>query len=147
MQRTIIALWGVGGIGKTTTIRQHVYDVLATQYECLDRGHQCITEVKAAILEIDGVKVGFNSAGDTPRIVEKLLKELIDAGCDIIVCATHTSRSETSKIVQHLAEDSDPPYTPVWIEKGGRNANQVDADSIIAEIHKAIGRRVCDVVS
>src|SRR5262245_4644948 len=115
MQRTMIALWGISNVGKTTTIRQ-VYDRLKQQGTDVDPGDPVRKEVKGAILEIDGVKIGFISQGDLEEILLEYLEPLIEAGCTIIICATHT-RGRTVEVVKRLASEADPRYEIVWIDK------------------------------
>ena len=86
MQRTIIALWGISRLGKTTTIHLAFDDLRKEATNHLNLCPRRSTEV-VAILEIDGVKVGFASLGDTPGVVEEYLDVLIENGCVVIVCA------------------------------------------------------------
>ncbi|MBA4190805.1 MAG: hypothetical protein C0467_22695 [Planctomycetaceae bacterium] len=141
MERTMIALWGISNLGKTTTIRR-VYDTLRREGRVIDPGRPSRKEVKAAVLEIDGVKVGFASPGDIAEILEENLEPLIAAGCVVIVCATHT-KGGTVDMVRQLASQANPAYKLVWIEKACRqtdhdNGNQKKADEIIAEVRKAV---------
>ena len=128
-------------MGKTTTIRL-VYDRLRREGRTIDPGRRSRKEVKAAIVEIDGVKVGFASPGDIAEILEENLEPLIAAGCVVIVCATHT-RGGTVETVRRLASEADPAYKLVWIEKACRqndheSGNQQKADEIIAEVRTAV---------
>ena len=103
MQKTMIALWGISELGKSTTIRL-AYDDLRKDLPEEDivkspgRTRKNLN-VNGAILKIDGVLVGFASQGDNPEVLEKFLMPLIAAGCVVIVCATHTRRSETYDLV------------------------------------------------
>lgn len=141
MERTMIALWGISNTGKTTTIRR-VYDTLRMEGRVIDPGRPTRKEVRAAILEIDGVKVGFASPGDIAEILEENLEPLITAGCVVIVCATHT-RGGTVETVRQFATQANPAYKLVWIKKEYRqtdhdNWNQQKAGEIIAEVRKAV---------
>lgn len=99
MAKKIIALQGKSNVGKSTTLYQ-VYQLLAANSNV-----KCVS-FKAlgwkidfiAIVLIAGVKVGIVSRGDTPKILTKLLIELRDEGCNIIVCAART-KGGTSKII------------------------------------------------
>lgn len=111
MQRTIIALWGIGDSGKTTTISL-VYDHFRQQGATVIHGgdytrrrQKGAREIKGAVLEIDGVLVGFASPGDRPDILLPLLEALVERGCIIIVCATHT-RGGTVKVVGELGQQA-----------------------------------------
>jgi hypothetical protein len=142
MQKTIITLWGISNLGKTMTIRL-AYEDLRKEGRCIDPGRPSRKEVKAAILEIDGVNIGFASPGDKPGILEENLELLIAAGCIVIVCATHTRRSKTVEVVKRLASQSEPAFNIVWIEKACQQAdhdsgNRQKADEIIMEVRRAI---------
>src|SRR6266566_6045300 len=142
MPKTIIALRGVSDVGKTSTIRL-AYNDLCEKFRCIDPGRPARKEVRRAILEIDGVMVGFASPGDKPDILQGHLVPLLDAGCAVIVCATHTARSRTVDVVNRLANEHG--FDVVWIEKddGGADhdtANRQKADESIAEVLKAVGR-------
>jgi predicted kinase len=141
MQKTMIALWGIGNLGKTTTIRL-AYETLRKEAKVIDPGRRARKEVIGAILEIDGVKVGFASQGDLAEILEELLAPLIEAGCLVIICATHT-RGGTVETVNQLASQAQPPFKLVWIPKAGpqvdhADGNQKKADELISAIRTAV---------
>ena len=51
-------------------------------------------EIKS-VLEIDGMKIGFESEGDPgSRLVTEKLKDQLAEGCDLIVCAARTGLSK-----------------------------------------------------
>ena len=139
LTKTIIALYGVSNQGKTTTIRR-VYDDLRLKYRVVTRGSPSRTEVNGAILDIDGVLVGFASPGDVEWILADNLLPLIAKGCIVIVCATHT-RGGTVDLVREVAVEHQ--FGIAWIEKAGGStdhivANRQKADEIIQRIRRAI---------
>ena len=91
MGRTLIAVWGPSNVGKTTAIRL-AYDELRFTEGVLtvDPGYRARKEVRGAILEIDGVKIGFASPGDTAEVLESYLSELTE--CDVIVAFPHAKK-------------------------------------------------------
>jgi hypothetical protein len=138
MQKTIIALWGTKNVGKTTTIGW-AYKRLRRKREATNSLNICTRFRKelVATLDINGVKVGFASPGDTPRILEEYVQILIEEGCIVIVCATHTRRSKTWTVVER------PEYDLVRIEKAcpqidHDDGNRKKADELISEVRKAI---------
>lgn len=141
MEKTIIAVWGVSDKGKTTAIRL-AYEDLRAQFPSLNPGRRALKEVRGAILDINGVKVGFESSGDKPEILEENIPPLIDAECLVIVCATHTRRSRTVDVVERLAAQHG--YEIEWVEKPGDQdheaGNRQKADEIIAKVHLAVER-------
>jgi hypothetical protein len=93
-----------------------------------------IPEVKGAVLEIDGVLVGFASPGDRPDILLPLLEALIERGCIIIVCATHT-RGGTVEVVREFGRQG---FQVEWIEinsfVGAISRNSFASPNFIREI-------------
>ena len=139
LTKTLIALYGISNQGKTTTIRR-VYDDLRLKYRVVRRGSPSRTEVNGAILDIDGVLVGFASPGDVEWILAANLLPLIEKGCIVILCATHT-RGGTVDLVERVAADHQ--FATVWIEKAGDStdhivANRRKADEIIQRIRRAV---------
>jgi hypothetical protein len=139
MQRTIIAICGPSNVGKTTTICL-AYQRLLEEGKQINPGRRTRKEVGGAILEIDGVTVGFASQGDVERMLQANLEPLLAAECDVIVCACHTSRSRTHMVVERLTGD----FRVVWIEKrraalvNAERANQECAEEIIKQVRAAI---------
>ena len=145
MQRTVFALFGIGDSGKTTTISlvyNHFRQRGATVIYGGDyarRRQKGATEIKGAVLEIDGVLVGFASPGDRPDILLPLLEALIERGCIIIVCATHT-RGGTVEVVRERGRQG---FQVEWIEKACRQADHDDgnrkkANEIIEKVRAAV---------
>jgi hypothetical protein len=141
MKKAIIAVRGVSNVGKTTTICM-VFETLRVKFSCLAPGGRASKEVRGAVLRVDAVEVGFVSVGDRDYILEELLVPLIDRGCPVLVCATHTSRSKTVQVVERLAADHG--YEIVWIDKPSDEdhelGNQRKAEEVIAEVHDAVKR-------
>jgi hypothetical protein len=107
MRRTIFALFGIGDSGKTTTISL-VYNHFRQQGAKVIYGgdttrhrQKGAREIRGAVLEIDDILVGFATPGDRPDILLRLLEALIERGCIIIVCATHT-RGGTVEVVREF---------------------------------------------
>jgi hypothetical protein len=116
MEKTIIALSGVGDCGKTETIRL-AYDYLRQEGEDFDLGSSRSMEVNGAVSVIKGVAVGFASKGDCEAVLRRFLERLVYLDCDIIVCAAHTPISATYRAVEQIAADAVPPYQVRWMEK------------------------------
>ena len=93
MQKTIIVVRGFPKSGKTTAIRR-AFDELRPEARGIERGTGD-KEVIGGFMEIDGVKVGFNSRGDVAKPVEEDLKRLIDG-----VKVGFNSRGDVAKPVE-----------------------------------------------
>lgn len=145
MQRTIFALWGIGDSGKTTTISLVYHHFRQQGATVIYRGdptrhrQKAVREIKGAVLEIDGVLVGFATPGDRPDILQPLLDTLIERGCIIIVCATHT-RGGTVEVVRELERQG---FRVEWIKKACQQADHDDgnrkkANEIIEKVRAAV---------
>ncbi len=145
MQMTIFALWGIGDSGKTTTISL-VYNLFRQQGATVIYGgdttrhrEKGAREIRGAVLQIDGVLVGFATPGDRPDILLPLLEALIERGCIIIVCATHT-RGGTVEVVRELGQQG---FQVEWIEKACQqvdhdDGNRKKANEIIEKVREAV---------
>jgi hypothetical protein len=122
MQRTVIALRGKSNSGKSSTIRL-AYQRLS-QEGMRVRPASTRMEIRGAILELNGVKVGFVSLGDLAEILEGYFGFLMSEGCVVIVCATR-SYGGTVEFVQGLESD----YNIVWVEKERQAVPDQDRDS------------------
>jgi hypothetical protein len=148
MLRTLIALWGPSNVGKSETICL-VYDLLLQLGARLIGPNRRFTnartgrsEVCGGILELDGHKIGFASAGNRARILAEDFERLLAEDCTVIVCACHTRGDTVTFVVSQS-----PRYEVVWIEQERRpdeaqrrQRNEQNANLIIAEIRQAIER-------
>jgi hypothetical protein len=142
MERTLIALRGWKDSGKSTTLGI-AYQELLNSYGGREirsgRHHADSRDLRGAILEIDRVRVGFVSAGDLARILERCFDLLVREGCLVIVCAAR-SYGESADFV----ERQEPDYRVVWIEKA-RNAaadqdrgNRETAGEMVRAVRSAV---------
>ena|SRR5258706_15582943 len=144
MQKTIIGVRGQPDSGKTT--------VIIRAHGELSKGGKCVysnprgdgREIKE-VLEIDGVHVGFVSAGDKPDRLAGSLRFLLRKGCVVIVCARLNRSGEpvhgTIEAVEQFSRDNG--FNPEWIDKRrqSRDRDKADrevADEIVAKVHAAI---------
>lgn len=91
MKKHLIALRGKSGVGKSSTLHLLYKHLLAhpgtkpLHFEALGRRLDFI-----ATLSIEGRTVGIFNRGDVPTTVEGLLGRLVEAKCQVIVCAART---------------------------------------------------------
>lgn len=146
MQETIFALKGKGGSGKSTTI---AYALANLQRHASDskviRGRERMCgprEVWQAILTIEGVRVGITSPGDNEMAVRRRVKPLIDAGCQVIVCATRTGGGSVRALKQ-LASEAVPPFEIQWIKKASdEEDSEVKNRKVAAHVVKKVLKTV-----
>lgn len=118
MEKTIIALWGRGNVGKTTTIKDVFEKLLEIFKDCklLKKEDSYVDDIQS-IIEIDDIKIGIESQGDPNSRIFKSIPLFIKEGCHIIICATRTSGA-TTKIVKKQESD----YEVVWIKSKPNDA-------------------------
>lgn len=139
----IIALRGRGNSGKSTTIRL-LYDLL------LQNGYQLISSninVNGgdfiAIFSKNGKLIGVTSSGDTYDLVHDRLQELVNANCNICVCACRTFDRVPPGTNAAIIEFTD--YQNKFIEKTvdvndatQRTTNGRDAQNLFSAIETLI---------
>lgn len=127
----IVALWGGGKVGKTTTIKMFLLKLLEkngiTAKNCKNNGIISSDELKeelknentkllstsgannyAVTFEIGKVKYGLTTRGDTYEILEEDFKFFTD--CDVVFCATRT-KGDTVKFVKSKSKEL------IWVAK------------------------------
>lgn len=87
----IIALKGRGNSGKTTTINMLPNILLANGYSRVAGMFQKHGGDFLDIFENGKKRVGITSSGDTYDLVHNRLTDLVNAKCDVCVCACRTS--------------------------------------------------------
>ena len=149
MEKTMFALFGKGGSGKSTTIayvlaelRQYASD---SRVQLGNQRRSGPPEVWWAILTINGVLVGIASPGDNEFHVRRRVQPLIDAGCQVIVCATRSMESSSSvQALKQLAASATPPYRIKRIRKisdplNADSCNWQQCGEIVRKVLEAVG--------
>ena len=138
---TIIGLRGKGGSGKTTTIGKLFELLKESDYEKESSSFAAIGTDFKAILIRENVKIGISSWGDSYDLVFNALRELIDAGCAICLCACRTydriSPGTNAAITQFT--DCEHLFIPKTVSSNAisiDDASSIDADRLFAEIEK-----------
>jgi len=141
--KEVIALRGVAGKGKSTTIRK-VYNLLLGKYPNAAvepaPGRRGI-DVKV-VITIGEVKIGIESRGDPGRALPESLDEFVEISCEIIVCTTR-SYGDTVIAVENVKRNG---YEVVWFEQEDAGdsesvqevANQQMAERIVSEVEKSL---------
>ena len=120
--KLIIALYGKGGIGKSTTCKL-VKDKLLKlgglnvfrNEHVRANGHDI-----NIVLQQDTLKIGIETEGDPGTPLEDRLSDFVNIGCQIIVCTCRTY-GKTVKVIQSFRPKYD--YDIVWI-----NQNNLESD-------------------
>lgn len=140
--KKIIALYGAGNRGKSTTLKM-VYKSLRASFELMpekdvqsDKHGKFFLEESSdvrAIFIVNGTRVGLESQGDPNRRLEESLPFFKKNGCDVIAC-TSRSRGMTVEWIRKL----EPEYEVEWIKKtvadnesAEVSCNKRDADKIM----------------
>ena len=122
VEPTIIANMGEGNVGKTESIIM-VYEKLTNVKE--DRKDIC------EVVEINGVKVGIASDGDSQAIVRGNLNFLTKAGCRIILTAcrnNHDSVVLLNEYRDNIYNKNEYKYR-IWRTSNARIYEYIDKDN------------------
>lgn len=131
----IIALRGRGNSGKTTTIRLLPNILLAHGYIRVPGMYQNHGGDFLDVFENGKQRVGVTSSGDTYDLVSDRLTDLVNAGCDVCICAcrtsgaTHTAIFEFTGYASHFENKTyatTPAQEPI--------VNAADADNLYSLI-------------
>lgn len=147
MRKTIICVRGQPNSGKTSGITL-AHEMLLSEGESIYSNTRADAAELKEVVEIDGVLIGFASAGDKPDRLARSLRFLLSKGCVVIVCAARLNRSgeavhSTIDAVERFAREND--FTRKWIDKercdhDRDNADRELADEIVARVRGAIQR-------
>ena len=141
MQKLVIANWGVGEQGKSSSVKA-VFVLLSKKYPynvLINSG-----DVKATF-QIGDVLVGIESQGDPNSRQGESLREFLKMGCSIIVCASRCY-GETCEKIKELKKHG---FQVVWTqndrsddEKLHNFLNRKYAERVVEMIENRIEGRV-----
>lgn len=141
MKKTLIAIWGDAGQGKSSSIRE-----IANRIPALFPGASITylidNRVDIKVIVIWGkIKIGIESQGDPNSRLPQSLSEFVAQGCDIIICATRT-RGNTVNVVNDM--NANHGYDIIWTsnlfskEKDINYLNTTFANHILAIVNDII---------
>jgi hypothetical protein len=137
--KKVIALKGIGNVGKSQTIKK-VYGLLIEKYPSAKIEEKFIGADITVVLTINGKKIGIESQGDPNSRLATSLGYFVSVNCQIIVCATRTY-GQTVDAVNKLNGD----YEILWVDQtvAGKhsdmnNSNYRVAKKIVEEVEKAM---------
>lgn len=137
-RKTLIAVWGQSGQGKSGTIKK-IIDEISNQFSRASIQVIIDGADKKVVITIGKIKIGIESQGDPGGRLEESLIHFAKIKCDIIICATRTSGA-TVKLVDDLSD----VYDIVWAtnyrsdEKNQDELNQLSAKQITEYIKTLI---------
>ncbi|UTW47126.1 ATP-binding protein [Bacterioplanoides sp. SCSIO 12839] len=88
----VIALFGPGNSGKTSTLRIVHQQLLKMDFDTMEKYHKSHVDIREIFI-IDGVKVGLETQGDPYSRLAESLELFKKIGCKIIICASRTRGS------------------------------------------------------
>lgn len=95
---TIIAIKGVGSVGKTETIK-NIYHLLKSKHpEAKIENRICVLDIRV-IFTVNGMKIGIESQGDPSSRLFESIPLFVKKQCNIIICATR-SRGKTVQLIK-----------------------------------------------
>jgi len=97
-----ICVRGTSSTGKSTTVitAHHLLDnSISEQEKHILPITQVEEDIKNEVLTYRGIKIGFRSFGDPGCWDEAIFMEMIEDGCEIIVCASRTKGGDRDNLV------------------------------------------------
>lgn len=133
MERTIIALQGKSGTGKTTTLGMLIKKVKKIYNTTIKETYRDGQRDLYAIVEINGKKVGITTRGDTEECLEIDFEKM--GNCQLYVCACRT-KGGTVEFVEKQAKNGLLIYHGKWYYKSN-NKSFKGKEHIINEINQS----------
>ncbi len=126
MKKTVIANWGIGKQGKTSTIKNLFQIIMRNDPSATLNGPMPTTyDIRIIITLSNGIKVGIETAGDPGSPLENSLKEFASNHCELIICCTRTDGA-TVRAVESLFTNHG--YDTIWINNF--RSNEVNKDKL-----------------
>jgi hypothetical protein len=146
MNKTIIAVYGRSGEGKSETIK-NVIKIFEDRFAQAQVKYLIDQDDKLAIVTLGSIMIGIESQGDpnSRMINENTLEQLILSGCSIILCATRTEGMTVAR-VDELADKHD--YHTLWKSSyytsklDYTSINMIAAEEIVDLIQSIISYRI-----
>ncbi|MDE6505327.1 MAG: hypothetical protein K2L42_05585 [Clostridia bacterium] len=110
----IIALYGRGGCGKTTTLKL-LYDVMLKNGFTLLEGKNMEGADFSAVLEKDGRRIGLTTYGDNAACLQKPFELFKKYNCEIAVSAGRLKRTKNGSVL--FLEKEAVNSAVIWHEK------------------------------
>lgn len=148
MERTIIAVYGRAGEGKSNTVKKVCELLLATFPNAISSISPIDYSADIFLfIQLGSIKIGIESQGDpNSRMFETVEKLIRDEKCDIVLCTTRTE-GETVNEVDRLSDEYD--YHTLWMSSYWSPTlqykdvlNRLAAESIIEAIKSLILGRI-----
>jgi len=98
--KVLFAIRGIANIGKSTTVK----NVLAVLLARFPRGEWSVYKHRRGrkdilgVFTIDGVKIGIEAQGDVAEKLGNSLEQLMEDGCEIIVCTDRSRRLDEQPV-------------------------------------------------
>ena len=103
MQKVAICLASAADHGKSTSLKKLVH---------LFTGEEYTEQDIVRIFEYRGLQVGISSSGDTPDCIRPGFDKMVEAKCDIIVCACRTKGAAAYYALDTSRENG---YEVIWM--------------------------------
>lgn len=148
----VIALQGKSNTGKTTTLKRMILTIIQNNIFDTTLIDNLAKIIKKCLLSTGDVKcmftyknikIGVTTRGDARRFLEYDFNEFFK-GCDIVVCAVHTS-GETIEYIREKGNDGILIHTKWFVEtndiKTIEKVNLIQSNFLINEIKRVAKER------
>lgn len=125
--KKVIALWGTGNSGKSSTLKIVHKELSRLAEDSISEFGKHDTDIRDIFI-INGIKVGLETQGDPGSRLEESLKIFQREGCKLIICASR-SKGQTIDLINKLR----PAYKISW-----RGQSSLSEASLQDESNKAI---------
>ena len=119
MKKTIVALYGSSGRGKSTALKKFInqlkknknFDFIKLDDDYSNEKHDIV-----AIFDCNGIKIWISTAGDIKEIIKKRVEKCLikKHDCKIIFTASRT-KGETVSTLEEISKEN--KFKLEWIEK------------------------------
>ena len=119
MKKTIVALYGSSGRGKSTALKKFIHQLKKNKnfdFIKLDDDYSNEKHDIVAIFDYNGIKIGISTAGDIKKIIKNRVETCLikKHDCKIIFTASRT-KGKTVSILEKISKED--KFQLEWIEK------------------------------
>ncbi|MES2649852.1 MAG: hypothetical protein V4717_23450 [Bacteroidota bacterium] len=146
MNKTIIAIYGRSKEGKSETIK-NIASIFEKQIAHATVNYLINSGDILAIVTLGNIKIGLESQGDpnSRMINDNTIQQLINMGCEIIVCASRTEGMTVAKVDDLASRNG---FNTLWKSSyytnglNYGNVNMIAAEETIKLIQSIIVARI-----
>lgn len=98
MKRLVLVNYGIREHGKSSSLKK-IFNILATKYPTQVNLIKNDGDILATVV-VNGIMVGVETQGDPNSRMFTTLEDLVNFGCQIIVCASRTNGATCDEVIR-----------------------------------------------